>query len=212
MNETGTETPPNPEPLRQNPFTRWMGVGSALAIVFLLLALYFLVQGVRPRTYRLTITGGDSLGKRHALAELLREEAGPRGLRLTVRDSNGSAEALQQVQAGKLDLALVQGGLPAPKEVRLVAALHVEPLHLLVKKELAEQGLPGLRGKRINLSTAESGTRLLATQVLRFAGMEAGADFTPKTAPTPNSNRFPPGRCRTLSSPFLPCPRRSPSI
>jgi TRAP-type uncharacterized transport system substrate-binding protein len=100
-----------------------------------------------------------------------------------VRATAGSEDALQEVQAGKLDAALVQGGLEIPSKVQLVAALNVEPLHLLVKPELVAKGLPGLRDKRINLSTLGSGTRILATHILRYAGLEAKRDYIPEDRP-----------------------------
>ncbi|MHC5542611.1 type 2 periplasmic-binding domain-containing protein, partial [Singulisphaera rosea] len=103
-----------------------------------------------------------------------------------------SREALDRVEAGTLDLALVQGGLgPSHRSrVRQVATLHVEPLHLLVKEEhLAEvsRSLEALRGKIVNVSEAGSGTYNLAMEVLSFAGLSprvpgaAQGDFTATT-------------------------------
>ena len=65
----------------------------------------------------------------------------PGGLSLRIVGTRGSLEALSRVDSGELDLALVQGGLD-PKfhpNVRQVAALHVEPMHLLVKEEIRER-------------------------------------------------------------------------
>src|SRR5262249_55256321 len=93
----------------------------------------------------------------------------------------GSEEALEKVNSRELDLALVQGGLFAPElgNLRQVAALYTEPLHLLVRKELAAavtQDLAALKGKRINLSQHGSGTYLLSKGVLEFAGIKVPQD------------------------------------
>jgi hypothetical protein len=61
------------------------------------------------------------------------------------------------------------------EHIRQVAALHIEPLHLLVKAELhpaAERHLLALKGKTVNLSEAGSGTHTLSLEVLRFAGLK----------------------------------------
>ena len=154
-----------------------------LAAACLLLSAFFLFQNVRPRTYFLKITGGDALGRRATLAKLLAAEGDAHSLQITVRETSGSVEALKAIESGHLDAALIQGGIPAPPHVHLVAALALEPMHLLVKKEIAAGGLNGLRGKRINLSTKGSGTRLAALAILKFAGLSPGADFTDEDKP-----------------------------
>ena len=50
----------------------------------------------------------------------------------------GSEEALEALESGRVDAALVQGGLDMVnhRDLRQVAVLHVEPLHLLVKEQI----------------------------------------------------------------------------
>src|SRR5436190_958520 len=76
-----------------------------------------------------------------------------------------------------------------------VAALRVEPLHLVVKAEIEPEardgdarGLEFLRGRTVNLSEVGSGTYDLAREVLAFAGLRppgeapgAPGDYTPAT-------------------------------
>ena len=65
--------------------------------------------------------------------------------------------------------------------LRQVAALHVEPLHLLVKEEIhvsVAHNLAGLRGKRVNLGEHGSGSYLLAGEVLEFSGLKPRIDYT----------------------------------
>jgi TRAP-type uncharacterized transport system substrate-binding protein len=144
-------------------------------------AVYFYYHGgPREKTYQLEGSAGDTLGVRHQLAQLLKREVGGRGIRLEFHETSGSEEALAQVNDHALDLALVQGGLRDSDfpNVRQVATLHVEPLHLLVKKELAE-GVAGhltaLNGKTVNLGPVGSGTHALSSEVLAFAGLQPRA-------------------------------------
>ncbi len=63
--------------------------------------------------------------------------------------------------------------------VRQLTALHVEPLHLLVKpaiKGLVADNLAALKGKTINLGPTASGTHELGRDVLKFAGLESTRD------------------------------------
>ena len=148
-----------------------------VAFAFLLISAFLLWQSPRHRSYSLRMTGGDAAGRRHTLAQLLARHARERDLRITVTPTAGSVEAFEKVRTGELDIALIQGGqIPAPG-VMQVAALPVEPLHLLVKRSLLAGNLRGLRGKRLNLSAVGSGTRRLALQTLSFAGLEPGRDF-----------------------------------
>src|SRR5262249_4726741 len=58
--------------------------------------------------------------------------------------------------------------------VRQVAVLPIEPLHLLVKKELADQvaaRLTALEGKTVDVGDVGTGTHTLAVAVLHFAGL-----------------------------------------
>ena len=131
---------------------------------------------------RLRLSAGRPQGPRHAMAEALAIEAKKRGVHVLLVPSAGSGDALDRLESGQIDAAMVQGGLELAGRghARQVAALHVEPLHLLVKKELrddAARGLDALRGRAVSLGEPGSGTRALASAVMRFARMEPGRDF-----------------------------------
>jgi TRAP-type uncharacterized transport system substrate-binding protein len=123
------------------------------------------------------MTAGNAKGTRHQLALKLGEEAARRNLTLAVIPSVGSEDALDRVNRRDLDVALVQGGLAVDDrlDVRQVATLHVEPLQLLVKKELfdgASASLTALRGKTVDLEEVGSGSHSLAVAVLSFVGLQ----------------------------------------
>ena len=153
-------------------------VALGLAALGLPLAVY-LARGAAERWVRMKVSCGNFQGLRHQMALALRSEAANARIGLTLRATAGSEEMLDLVDAGALDMALVQGGLGPGnrKNVRQVAALHVEPLHLLVKEEAFDEvaaNLAALKGKSINLSVPLSGTHALASEVLKFAGLNPG--------------------------------------
>jgi hypothetical protein len=155
-------------------FWKWLAPLAGLGALGL--ALFFFLHPTRERTYRLRMTAGNELGMRHRLAQMLQAELAPKGIELEIQPTPGSEEALDEVNDRRLDVALVLGGLKGNGRpgVRQVLGLHVEALHLLVKKELFEEvshHLGALEGKTVNLSEAGSGTHSLAIEVLAFAGL-----------------------------------------
>lgn len=148
-----------------------------VALLCIGIAAYFLVFERVAKVHTLRASAGDPTGRRAELLRILAEEGRAHSLDLKLEATDGSEESLRMVAQGKLDLALVQGGLEQTNGVQQVFPIIDEPLHLLVRPGLEDGGLGVLRGKRLNLSTAESGTRLLATETLAFAGMQSGRDF-----------------------------------
>lgn len=136
-----------------------------------------------PRRHALTISGTDITSNRHFFAKALQEAAAGNGVDLELHSTAGSQEALALVAAGQLDLAFVQGGLdlPAPDVVQ-VATVTSELLHFLVRPGIDD--FAGLRGHRVNLNARKGGTRIVARQILAFAGLREGFDYVESNIPT----------------------------
>jgi hypothetical protein len=137
-----------------------------------------LVHLGRPTTYRLNMLT-DPEPNRQVLARRIAAEARKRGLVIELAPRvYPSLEALELVNApNPIDLALVPGGVGGPglaPNVRQVAALGIDALHVMVRPELYEsvaRSLAVLRGKRINCGPPASVMRVLARDVLRFSGL-----------------------------------------
>jgi TRAP-type uncharacterized transport system substrate-binding protein len=154
----------------------WMWVAPVVGLSVLGLAVYFYFRSPTMKAYRLRMTAGNALGMRHQLALRLGSDLSQRNITLELIPSSGSEQALDWVDRRELDVALVQGALSSAgrPHVREVAALHVEPMHLLVKKELfkdAATSLTALRGKTVDLEEVGSGTHSLASAILDFVGL-----------------------------------------
>lgn len=155
---------------------RWMARWLGLALVVMsLFAAVSLWRGLATSRLTLRLSAGDPRGHRHELAEQLVAASVGTSLELKLEPTaGGSGAVLESLVLRRLDVALVQGGLSYPESLQQVAALSLEPVHLLVRPELLAEGLSGLRGKTLNLSTATSGTRQLALRILAAAGLPAG--------------------------------------
>lgn len=184
------------DPIPGSKSGRWTTVAPVVGalIVFIGLLLWF-TSGV-PRSHSLTLTGGSAEGLRHEIANSLSRFATPQGVLLDVTPTPGSRDALRRVNQGQLDLALTQGGLPNDSyaNIRQVAVLHIEPVHLLVKPtddepdDLDHYTLAALADRwrdkadlTINVSTKGSGTNALANGILNFFGLQAGLDYQQTT-------------------------------
>src|SRR5262249_3659656 len=116
-----------------------MVVAPVVGLAALGVALFLYFHTPRQRTYTLTITAGQQQSTRHTLLLALQEAGAGLAIQLKFQEMAGSEEALDRVNAGELDLALVAGGLHVQgrAHVRQVATLTIEPLHLPVKEEVA---------------------------------------------------------------------------
>lgn len=153
------------------------------SLMIVALGLWY-VWPSRTNKVRLKLSAGNEIGQRHFLALQFQEACAERGITLDVLPTSGSEEALRQVESGEIDLALIQGGLSNIHEmsVRQISALHVEPLHLLVKPKVAEairtSGLSALGGRTINVGTSGSGTQAMALSFLDFLQLESVGEET----------------------------------
>ncbi len=157
-------------------FPKDLGLFAA-ALILLATGIYYWFGTGSTRLISLKLTAGDGSGLRHRLATEFSREAANSGIQIIVEATEGSESALERLSRGEFDIALVQGGLKHNLEspIRQISALHIEPLHLLVKPDLQrsirERGLSQLAGNRVNLGALGSGTHSLATEVLQFAGL-----------------------------------------
>ncbi len=164
---------------------KWIrdGLLAVLGVSALGLAAFVALHDPPAERVLLRMTAGQEEGTRHRVARALRREASRRLLMIELQATAGSEEALEAMEAGRVDAAFVQGGLDMSehRSLRQVATLHVEPLHLLVKEEISQavaRSLAGLRGKVVDLGERGSGTHSLALEVMAFSGLRPGNDFT----------------------------------
>jgi TRAP-type uncharacterized transport system substrate-binding protein len=129
-----------------------------------------------PQRYTLSISGGDIVSNRHYLARILQNECAKKGVTLVVEPREGAVSVLQAVSEGKIDLALIQGGLDTVfPNVEHVATVGTELVHLLVKRGI--RGMSELRGKSVNLGPKDSGERQVGVTITQFAGYAENVDY-----------------------------------
>ncbi|MCA9089097.1 MAG: ABC transporter substrate-binding protein [Planctomycetaceae bacterium] len=155
---------------------RIWGIALLLTLVGFVVAWMF-VEPAPPRRVRLL--AGPASGAYYDFARQYAEFLSQYGIELEVLETSGTAENYQRLLTeDDVQLAIVQGGacpsgLSGVGQLESVASLYLEPLWVFVSRTLTPlDDLRSLRGKRIAIGQAGSGTQLLARQLLTASGVD----------------------------------------
>jgi uncharacterized protein len=107
-------------------------------------------------------------------------------LEIAPQNTKGSTENIPLLEAGKIDLGLVQGeaalealnglGRP-PADLRIIAAMYASPGMFVVRADAPYRAIGDLVGKRIAFGAKGSGLVILARYVLDGLGLDRDSDF-----------------------------------
>ena len=112
---------------------------------------------------------------------------------LQVQSTGASVENVGSLARGEADFALIQNDIAyfayqgtgidefqdnAVKNLRGVATLYPETIHIVTRPDTGIQTLADMEGKTINTGDLGSGTQVNALQILEAVGLQAGQDFT----------------------------------
>lgn len=140
---------------------------------------YFFVAAMRDDVDTVKLCMGEEFMRREEFVQIIKSEAAKCRINLILKAGTRGEETLHRLAEGEFDAAIVFGGLGVEEpNVRQVACLRGEPLHLFVKPELAAGGLPALKGKRISVGPRYSETQIASYRIFKHMGMKPGADFT----------------------------------
>lgn len=154
--------------------------GTLLPILAVLVAIGWLahqfVQPAPPR--KIVMTSGAQGGAYERFALQYRELLAREGIQIEIRPSTGSVDNLQRLKddASGVSVGFVQGGIARPADgsnLMSLASLYYEPLWVFYRNGAQHDGLRSFRGKKIAIGPQDSGTRALALQVLKLAGLDA---------------------------------------
>ncbi|GGC77169.1 TAXI family TRAP transporter solute-binding subunit [Undibacterium terreum] len=107
-------------------------------------------------------------------------------LTIEARNTKGSTENIPLLEAGKLDIALVQGEAAyealqgigrAPANLKIVAAMYSTPGMFVVRADSPYHSIADLRGKPVAFGAKGSGLVILARYVLDGLGLDMDKDF-----------------------------------
>src|SRR5262245_23746557 len=143
-----------------------------LIVVLGLLAAYQFVEPPPPEAIRIATGGKD--GAYYAFAQKYARLLARDGITLEIVSTAGSAENLDLLKTGAVSLALVQGGSAADADtdqVESLGSLFLEPVWVFYRRPMRIKRLSDLKGKRVAVGVAGSGTHLLALRLLSADGI-----------------------------------------
>lgn len=133
----------------------------------------------------LTIAGGPAGGEYHRVAEAIAASDMALGIASVALATEGSVENIRLLLDGKADLALVQSDVAATAaagelsvvsgepidDLRALASLFPEPVHVIARPETDIASIADLRGRHVDLGLPESGSTRTTVAVLRAHGI-----------------------------------------
>ncbi|MEK6257269.1 MAG: TAXI family TRAP transporter solute-binding subunit [Planctomycetota bacterium] len=156
--------------------TRWW---SVVVLVCFWVVPYLLIAYVRfglPQRVPLRIASGKPGGFYVPLANVLTTMLTPhvqrRFNKVEVLESNGSQQNIEMIEQGQTELAFTQDGLPAGQKTRSLLYLFDSPMHVVCRRDSGLKSISDLKGKRVYLGPAHSGTRMVAKLLLQLYGIQ----------------------------------------
>lgn len=108
------------------------------------------------------------------------------GLQIEAIATKGSKENLSLLEAGKIDIGLVEGnaarqalqGIGRPiANLKTLYVMYPNPGMFVVRTDSPYHNIDDLKGKTLAMGTKASGLRILGTDILDGLGMQAGRDY-----------------------------------
>jgi len=157
---------------------RWLPVGIGVGAVLLIALIYALAAG--RSVERVTLTTGTEGGSYFALGQVIADALGQADppLQARVIQSGGASENARRVALDAGMLGLVQSNTALSGDVRLIARLYPEVYHLLAHGDTGITDVPDLKGKRVAVMPAGSGSNLAFYELLEHYQVLAG-DIVP---------------------------------
>jgi uncharacterized protein len=150
---------------------------AAVLVTLTIAAALLLADPPPPR--RIVLATGQPDGMYDSFGRQYRDQLRALGLDVHLLPTNGSLDNLRRLSRGDVDVAFVQSGIAslvpeAAERVRGIAALYLEPLWVF-HRVAGLTTLGDLRGRRLGVGPAASGTEAVARALLREHGIGDGA-------------------------------------
>jgi hypothetical protein len=122
--------------------------------------------------------GGTYIVLGEQLARILEDYEGEEIESVTAIESAGSVENIERLVDGEAQLAFVIAPVlardPHHDQIRVLLSLYTDRLQVVVRKDASIRRLVDLAGKRIYIGKDGSGTKIIATEILRTFGISKG--------------------------------------
>ncbi|HEU5144058.1 MAG TPA: TAXI family TRAP transporter solute-binding subunit [Dermatophilaceae bacterium] len=108
-------------------------------------------------------------------------------LKATAAETGASVQNIQQLVGGQYDIAFSladtaadavagKGAFKEPQKVQALGRIHANYTQVVVRKAAGIKTVEDMRGKRISTGSPKSGTEVIATRLLKSAGLDINKD------------------------------------
>jgi len=135
------------------------------------------VEPAPPNT--ITIAAGEPDGAYAVIAKRYQERLAPYGVELQIVHTRGSVENVELLEAGDVDIAIVQGGVLDSNNndegLLALGSFFYEPLWMFFRyRGVIHENTTWLKGQRISVGPVGSGTHAIATDFLALNDIDPG--------------------------------------
>ncbi|MEM6795065.1 MAG: TAXI family TRAP transporter solute-binding subunit [Acidobacteriota bacterium] len=159
--------------------SRWelVRLWGPIALLAIAAFAYTFTRLEPPAPRQLTLATGGQGGAYFGYGQAYGEHLARFGFELEVLETAGSVENLALLEAGEVDLALLQGGVTDPEtspDLEVLGSLFFEPFWVFYRADAVVERLTDLSGKRLAIGPEGSGTRVLAKPLLADNDVDEG--------------------------------------
>ena len=176
-------------PVRDLLRAHWPAITITVTAAAIACAAVVMLGNMPP--HRIVMATGPEGGTYYEIGKRYRALLAREGVDVQLVTTPGSVENLSLLldPQANVSVAVIQGGLAAGDNVSALESLGTlfyEPLWWFRRHELQDDGLAGLRGRKVSIGRDGSGTRALALELIKRAGLEQEAGewlaFEPRVA------------------------------
>jgi TRAP transporter TAXI family solute receptor len=171
----------------------WHAITIVVTAAAFVAAAVAIVHSLPPR--RIVMATGAEGGTYHVVGQRYRSALAREGIDVELRPTAGSVDnlALLRNPDSGVSVALLQGGsisADAASGLESLGALFYEPMWWFHRREVEGVGLAGLIGRKISIGPEGSGTRALALEIIRRAGLEQQVGALLPLAPQASADKL----------------------
>ena len=153
----------------------WHAITIAVTVVAIACAALVMLRSMPP--HLIVMATGPEGGTYHEVGERYRSALARENVEVRLVPTPGSVENLAMLvdPRSAVSVALIQGGIAGAgnvSELESLGTVFYEPLWWFRRREIQSVGIDGLVGRRISIGAEGSGTRALALELFRRAGIE----------------------------------------
>lgn len=161
--------------MRASPIPTVLKAWKYVVLVLLLLGLLFYVKwasGWKSNVYK--VAGGQPGAGYFTLVSGLLEVAEKDDVEVKLKRivTDGSVENIKLLAEGDADFGLIQLGGNVDDDLRAMAHVYDDVIHLLTRVEFNPKSIAGFSGKRVASGLPGSGTRMVAIEIFGHYGLD----------------------------------------